>query len=94
MFLTQGITLKYADYHDPRTHSIPMGVHFARSSRLLVKELGLCCGVNSGVTLHSLSCLSIKGIVRACGGYPSGSQPSGLGSEQRAHPVLLGRGQQ
>lgn len=36
MFLTQGVTMKYEDYFDPRTHSIPMGVHFALSIGILV----------------------------------------------------------
>lgn len=36
MFLTQGITAKFADYHDPRTHNIPTGVHFVVSIGILV----------------------------------------------------------
>ncbi len=50
MFLTQGITVKYSDYHDPRTHNIPMGIHFARSVGLLVslnQETLLCHVPNS-----------------------------------------------
>ncbi|XP_067001505.2 glycerophosphocholine phosphodiesterase GPCPD1 [Anabrus simplex] len=35
MFLTQGITSKYPAYHDPRTQTIPMGVHFAVCSGIL-----------------------------------------------------------
>jgi len=35
MFLTQGITARYPDYHDPRTHSIPRAVYFAQQSGLL-----------------------------------------------------------
>jgi len=35
MFLTQGITSRYSDYHDPRTRSIPMAVNFARHAGLL-----------------------------------------------------------
>jgi len=35
MFLTQGITSRYSDYHDPRTHNIPNAVYFAQQSGLL-----------------------------------------------------------
>ncbi|KAK7872401.1 hypothetical protein R5R35_007014 [Gryllus longicercus] len=35
MFLTQGVTKKYAPYHDPRTHSIPMAVHHAHNACIL-----------------------------------------------------------
>lgn len=35
MFLTQGVTKKYPEYRDPRTQSIPMAVHFARSAEIL-----------------------------------------------------------
>ena len=38
MFLTQGITAKFADYHDPRTHNIPTGVHFVLSIGILVMD--------------------------------------------------------
>jgi glycerophosphocholine phosphodiesterase GPCPD1 len=36
MFLTQGITAKFDDYHDPRTHNIPTGVNFVLSIGILV----------------------------------------------------------
>lgn len=36
MFLTQGVTLRYSDYYDPRTHTIPMGVYFALAIGILV----------------------------------------------------------
>lgn len=39
MFLTQGITAKFDDYHDPRTHNIPMGVHFVSAIGILVISL-------------------------------------------------------
>lgn len=35
LFLTQGITKKYSEYYDPRTHSIPMAVSFALTIGLL-----------------------------------------------------------
>ncbi|KAJ9595971.1 hypothetical protein L9F63_012864, partial [Diploptera punctata] len=35
MFLTQGVTVKYPDYRDPRTQTIPMAVYFARSAEIL-----------------------------------------------------------
>ncbi|KAG8232832.1 hypothetical protein J437_LFUL013372, partial [Ladona fulva] len=35
LFLTQGVTTKYPEYHDPRTHTIPMAVHYAVSAGIL-----------------------------------------------------------
>ncbi|KAL0273690.1 UNVERIFIED_CONTAM: hypothetical protein PYX00_006312 [Menopon gallinae] len=35
IFLTQGVTSKYPMYHDPRCHTIPAAVYFAKSSGIL-----------------------------------------------------------
>ena len=61
MFLTQGITKRFAEYHEPRTHNIPMAVHFARSIGILVSEFPwinflFCFNVcNRWITLFCLS---------------------------------------
>lgn len=36
MFLTQGVTSKWPPYHDLRCQGVPMAVHFAVSSGILV----------------------------------------------------------
>ncbi|XP_063223279.1 glycerophosphocholine phosphodiesterase GPCPD1 isoform X2 [Bacillus rossius redtenbacheri] len=35
IFLTQGVTNKYPPYLDPRSQSVPMGIHFAKSAGIL-----------------------------------------------------------
>ncbi len=53
MFLTQGITAKFADYHDPRTHNIPTGVNFVLSIGILVRICIIETGVDRFVDSHS-----------------------------------------
>lgn len=89
MFLTQGITARYADYFDPRTHNIPIGVYFALAIGILVSGPDLI-----GLALLALAKLVPAGIVRSLRGSAARPDSSGARPGPRAHSVLLGRGQQ
>ncbi|XP_046443708.1 glycerophosphocholine phosphodiesterase GPCPD1-like [Daphnia pulex] len=71
MFLTQGITAKFADYHDPRTHNIPTGVHFVLS----IGILGLC--VHSEDILRDptqVALVQSRGLILFCWGEDNNDQ--------------------
>ncbi|KZS21732.1 Glycerophosphocholine phosphodiesterase GPCPD1 [Daphnia magna] len=71
MFLTQGITAKFDDYHDPRTHNIPMGVHFVST----IGILGLC--VHSEDILRDptqVALVQSRGLILFCWGEDNNDQ--------------------
>jgi len=71
LFLTQGITTKYSDYHDPRTQNIPIAVNFALSIGIL------------GIDVHTedilrdpsqVALVQSKGLILFCWGEDNNDQ--------------------